>query len=119
MLKSGPGSNLGLKVVLDAHTHLVEAGTVPTDFQGFTVIVTSPGEFPLLNFKGINIRTGNVGVSACFLGHKKEKLIQASLLGSLYHYHLFFIIANQDLTSLFNNTYNKFLQPLSMKKKLD
>jgi hypothetical protein len=57
-LKSGPGSNLGLKVVLDAHTNLVEATTVPSDFEGFTVVITSPGEFPLTYFKGINIKTG-------------------------------------------------------------
>ena len=60
MLQSGPGSNLGLKVVLDAHTDLVEATTVPTDFEGFTVVITSPGEFPLTYFKGINIKTGDL-----------------------------------------------------------
>ena len=58
VLESGPGSNLGLKVVLDAHTHLVEATSVPSDFNGFTVVITSPGEFPLTYFKGINIKTG-------------------------------------------------------------
>jgi len=58
LLKSGPGSNLGLKVVLDGHTNLVEATTVPSDFEGFTVVITSPGEFPLTYFKGINIKTG-------------------------------------------------------------
>ena len=49
------GANQGLTVILDAHNDLVEALSVVTDYEGFIVSVTSPGEFPLTfqnGFKG-------------------------------------------------------------------
>jgi hypothetical protein len=42
-------------VTLDAHNDLLEALSVDTDYEGFLVSVTSPGEFPLTyqnGFKG-------------------------------------------------------------------
>jgi hypothetical protein len=59
-LRTGPGSNLGLTVVLDAHNDKLEPLSVSSDFNGFTGVISYPGEFPLTSFKGFNIKPGRV-----------------------------------------------------------
>ncbi len=39
-------ANQGLRVILDAHTDLVEAFSVDSIYGGFIASVTSPGEYP-------------------------------------------------------------------------
>jgi len=65
--KTQPGRNMGLKVVLDAHSDVIESLSVSRDFEGFTGLVTNPGSFPLTVLKGFEIRPGHnnrVAVSA-------------------------------------------------------
>ena len=61
------GQNLGLKVVLDAHSDIIESVSASSDFEGFTGLITSPGNFLLTNLKGFSIQPGHnnlVAVSA-------------------------------------------------------
>jgi hypothetical protein len=46
---------MGLSVMLDAHTDLIEAFSVDTDFDSFTVLVTAPGDFPLTYQQGFGV----------------------------------------------------------------
>jgi hypothetical protein len=65
--RTQPGSNMGLRVVLDAHSDVVESLSISRDFEGFTGLVTDPGSFPLTKLKGFEIRPGHnnlVAVSA-------------------------------------------------------
>jgi len=61
------GRNMGLEVVLDAHSDTVESFSISRDFEGFTVFVMDPGSFPLSNLKGFEVKSGHnklVAVSA-------------------------------------------------------
>ena len=65
--KTQPGKNMGLKVVLDAHSNVLESLSISRDFEGFTGLVTNPESFPLTDIKGFEIRPGHnnrVAVSA-------------------------------------------------------
>jgi len=65
--KTQPGKNMGLKVVLDAHSDVLESLSISSDFEGFTGLVTNPESFPLTDIKGFEIRPGHnnrVAVSA-------------------------------------------------------
>jgi acid-sensing ion channel, other len=65
--KTQSGRNMGLKVVLDAHSDTVESFSISRDFEGFTVFVMDPGSFPLSNLKGFEVKPGHnnlVAVSA-------------------------------------------------------
>jgi hypothetical protein len=62
-----PGRAMGLKVILDAHSDAVEAFSISTDFEGFTGLITDPGNFPLTNLKGFEVKPGHnnlVAISA-------------------------------------------------------
>ena len=61
------GVNKGLMVVLDGHNDIITPGSVDTDYQGFTGIVTGRGSYPLTNQGGFRIMAGHfnfVGLSA-------------------------------------------------------
>lgn len=47
------GINMGLEVMLDAHTDLLEAFSIDTDYDSFTALVTPPGDFPLTYQSGL------------------------------------------------------------------
>jgi hypothetical protein len=53
------GSNMGLEVVLDAHSDKVESLSISRDFEGFTGLITDSGSFPLTFHKGFEIRPGH------------------------------------------------------------
>ena len=53
--RTQPGSTMGLKVVLDAHSDVVESLSISRDFEGFTGLVTDPGSFPLTKLKGFEM----------------------------------------------------------------
>jgi hypothetical protein len=57
--KAQTGSNMGLEVVLDAHSDVVEALSITRDFEGFTGLITDSGSFPLTFQKGFEIRPGH------------------------------------------------------------
>ncbi len=59
-LTSQAGTMMGLIVVLDAHTDILMESSVRDDFDGFTVIVTQPSDFPLIYQQGFGIKTGNI-----------------------------------------------------------
>jgi len=68
--RTQPGRNMGLKVVLDAHSNVLESLSISRDFEGFTGLVTNPGSFPLTELKGFEIRPGHnnrVAVSAVMI----------------------------------------------------
>ena len=61
------GKNMGLEIVLDAHSDVVESFSIGSDFEGFTGLITDPGSFPLTNLKGFEVKPGHnnlVAVSA-------------------------------------------------------
>jgi hypothetical protein len=61
------GKNMGLEIVLDAHSDVVESFSINSDFEGFTGLITDPGSFPLTNLKGFEVKPGHnnlVAVSA-------------------------------------------------------
>ena len=66
-----PGKNMGLQLILDAHSDVVESFSVSRDFEGFTGLITDPGSFPLTDMRGFEVRPGHnnmVAVSAVQIG---------------------------------------------------
>ena len=59
-----PGINMGLEVILDAHSNVVESFSINNDFEGFTGLITDPGDFPLTNLRGFNIKAGHYNLVA-------------------------------------------------------
>ena len=66
MLKKWPKSvnvsiecHQGLKVILDAHSNLLAAGTVPEDFDGFYAIIDAKDQYPMTTRKSVLIRPGH------------------------------------------------------------
>ena len=65
--KSQPGLNMGLVVILDAHSDAVESLSISSDFEGFKGLITDSGSYPLTNLGGFAIKPGHnnlVAVSA-------------------------------------------------------
>ena len=58
--RTQPGINMGLEVILDAHSNMVESISISNDIEGFTALITDPGDFPLTNLRGFNIRAINI-----------------------------------------------------------
>jgi hypothetical protein len=56
---SQAGTQMGLTVMLDAHSDILTEFSVTDDFHGFTAIVTPPTDFPLIYQQGFGIKTGN------------------------------------------------------------
>jgi hypothetical protein len=52
------GAQMGLKVILDAHTDILAEYSITEDFEGFSVIITPPSDFPLMEQEGFGIKTG-------------------------------------------------------------
>ena len=57
--KTQSGRSMGLKLVLDAHTDIVESISISQDFEGFTGLITEPGNFPLANLRGFEVMPGH------------------------------------------------------------
>jgi len=57
-LSSKAGTNMGLEVTLDAHTDLMDAFSIQSNFDSFTVLVLSPTDFPLTNQRGFRVKRG-------------------------------------------------------------
>lgn len=57
-LSSKAGTNMGLEVTLDAHTDLMDAFSIQTNYDSFTVLVGSPADFPLTNQRGFRVKRG-------------------------------------------------------------
>ena len=67
ILKGRVGFEMGLKVVLDSHSHIASPATVSSDGNAFQVFIGDPGEFPFLRNRAIQIQPGfenHVDVSA-------------------------------------------------------
>ena len=56
--KAQPGKNMGLEVIIDAHSDTVESISVNSNYEGFTVLVTDPSNFLLTNLRGFEVRPG-------------------------------------------------------------
>ena len=56
--KTSPGKNKGLVVMLDAHSDQLSAGSIDSDFRGFTAFIGSRSNFPLMSQEGVEIRPG-------------------------------------------------------------
>jgi hypothetical protein len=54
------GKNMGLKVILDAHSDTIESLSVTQNFEGFTGTITDPGSFILRNLGGFDIKPGHI-----------------------------------------------------------
>ena len=48
-----------MKVILDAHSNLLAAGTVPEDFDGFYAIIDAKDQYPMTTRKSVLIRPGH------------------------------------------------------------
>ena len=59
-----PGKNMGLEVVLDAHSNIVESLSVSSDFEGLTGLITDSWSFPLSDLRGFHIETGHSNLVA-------------------------------------------------------
>ena len=57
--KTQSGRNMGLKLVLDAHSDVVEAFSISRDFEGLLALITEPGNFPLTNLRGFKVKPGH------------------------------------------------------------
>ena len=58
---------MGLSVIMDAHSNVVDDFSIASDFDSFTVLISPSGEFPLTNQKGFKLEKGQnhlVGLSA-------------------------------------------------------
>jgi hypothetical protein len=55
-----PGRNMGLRVILDAHSDAIESLSVTQNYEGFTGIITDPGSFILNNLGGFEIKPGHI-----------------------------------------------------------
>ena len=54
------GTEMGLTVILDAHTDLVNTFSVSSDFKGFTVAILSEDEFPMTRKNEIQVKPGHL-----------------------------------------------------------
>ena len=73
--KTQPGRSMGLKLVLDAHSNIVESVSISQDFEGFTGLITEPGNFPLANLRGFEVKPGHnnlVALSAIKIDADKD-----------------------------------------------
>ena len=64
------GRRMGLQLILDAHSDVLEAYSVRSDYQGFTGLITNPGSYLLTDLKGFQVRPGQnnmVAVSAVMI----------------------------------------------------
>jgi hypothetical protein len=57
--KPEAGRSKGLTLMLDAHSDLIEASSVPDDFQGFTAVIASRSQYPITSRKSVLIRPGH------------------------------------------------------------
>jgi hypothetical protein len=55
-----PGRNMGLSVILDAHSDSIESLSVMRNYEGFTGVITDPGSFILNNLGGFEIKSGHI-----------------------------------------------------------
>jgi len=66
-----PGRRMGLQLILDAHSDVLESYSVRNVFQGFTALVTNPGSYLLTDLKGFQLRPGHnnmVALSSVMIG---------------------------------------------------
>ncbi len=56
--KSQQGINMGLTVLLDAHTDILGGSSVYGDFKGFKGLISTKGSFPFVNRNGFAIQPG-------------------------------------------------------------
>ena len=56
--KSQAGTNMGLTVVLDAHSDQLSEFSISSDFQGFTASIFAQGDFPLTHLNEFQIKPG-------------------------------------------------------------
>jgi len=56
--KTQPGRRMGLKLILDARSDILESYSVRNVFQGFTALITNPGSYLLTDLKGFQLRPG-------------------------------------------------------------
>jgi hypothetical protein len=56
--ESQAGTQMGLTVLLDAHTDHISEFTVNSDFQGFAVSVQPSADFPLMHLNEFRIKPG-------------------------------------------------------------
>ena len=61
---SRPGETKGLTILIDAHNDIFSAGSVETDFQGFTAVINNRGSYPLTGLSGIKILPGHYNMVA-------------------------------------------------------
>ena len=61
---SQPGFNLGLTVMLDAHTDLLADFTINSDFKGFLAAIIPKNDFPLTFQRGFEIKPGHINMVA-------------------------------------------------------
>jgi len=65
--KTQPGINKGLTIMLDGHNDIISPGSIDSDFQGLTAIVTNRDSYPLTRQHGFQIKAGHfnlIGLSA-------------------------------------------------------
>jgi amiloride-sensitive sodium channel len=54
-----PGRGKGLFLILDARLHMLSGTTLFNDYDGFTGLIHSKESFPLMSFKGFQIKPGH------------------------------------------------------------
>ena len=62
--KTLPGRNKGLLLMLDTHSDLFAAGSVDTDYLGFTGLISSSQNFPYTAQEGFEIKPGHNNIIA-------------------------------------------------------
>ena len=53
------GNQMGLTLVLDAHTDQISSLSLSSDFEGFTAAVVPPDEFPMMGLSGFQVKPGH------------------------------------------------------------
>ena len=58
------GRNMGLQLILDAHSDSVESVSVASEFEGFTGLITNSESFPLTGLSGFGVKAGHTNLIA-------------------------------------------------------
>jgi hypothetical protein len=53
------GHSKGLTLMLDAHSDLIAASSIPDDFEGFLAVIDSRTQYPITSRKSVLIRSGH------------------------------------------------------------
>jgi hypothetical protein len=67
------GRSKGLSLMLDAHSDLIAASSIPDDFRGFLAVIDSRTQYPITSGKSVLIRPGHSVRNKILVGYTGVK----------------------------------------------